>query len=154
MKQNEKEFEKLSKNEIKKIELSKNEIIIAKTIFDFFENTNHEALITYGGLSKKLNEIGLKHKADVLHKPLDSINRWCNYYYNAPMISVIVINHAVGRPGDGFYKSYRDIKKIEIIDSHKNEIFLNEWKKVRYYQEWDNLHRTISDLFDNIPKNE
>ena len=130
--------------------LTHNEIIIAKVLFDFFESTNHEALITYGGSSKKLNELGLKHKADVLHKPLDSINRWCDYYYNAPMISVIVINHAEGRPGDGFYKLYQDIKGNKVDDLHKNEIFSNEWKKVRDYQEWDKLHCIISDLYNNI----
>lgn len=123
------------------IKLSENEVKIAKVLFEFFESTKHEALITYNGLAKKIKEVGLNHQADALHKPLDSINRWCDSM-GAPMISVIVINHAEGRPGIGFYQLYEELKNTT-VSSDREKIYLKEWKKVRNYPQWKMIYNNL-----------
>ncbi len=123
--------------------LIKSDIIIAKILFDFFNQTYGESLITYKMISDKAKEKGLKNEPDSLRYVLDHINSWCKKIdCNCPFISALVINHKEAQPGKGFYELYNKFYSNSRFSSDK-EKFIDEWKRVREYLKWDNI---INDL--------
>lgn len=126
------------------IELKENEVVVAKILFDFFRETKGESLITYKWLSDKSKEKGLKYEADALCNVLDHINKWCFQIKNdVPMISVVVINHKEGLPGLGFF-GLRNKMHHERAYDNVRKAFLDEWKRVREFKEWDSVFAELS----------
>ncbi len=127
-----------------KIELTENEVIVAKILFDFFMETKGESLITYKWLSDKSKEKGLKYEPDALCNVLDHINKRCfQIQKDVPMISVIVINHKEGHPGLGFF-GLRNKMHPEREDADVHKAFLDEWKRVREFKEWEKIFAELS----------
>ncbi|MCR5730455.1 MAG: hypothetical protein K6G20_08895 [Ruminococcus sp.] len=126
------------------IELNENEVVVAKILFDFFRETKGESLITYKWLSDKSKEKGLRYEPDALCNVLDHINKWCVQINNeVPMISVIVINHKEGHPGLGFFV-LRNNMHPERMDVDIHKAFLDEWKHVREFKEWESVFAELN----------
>ena len=109
---------------------------VAKTLVDRIKKHGENARIYYSDLCSLIdNVVGCRQIASYI----GDISCWC-YEIDAPMLSALVINKDENMPGKGFFTLYAELNDIaRVEDEDKLKIWIDEYRKVINYREWDNL---------------
>ena len=109
---------------------------VAKILVDRIKKHGENARIYYSDLCSLIdNVVGCRQIASYI----GDISCWC-YEIDAPMLSALVINKDENMPGKGFFTLYAELNDIaRVEDEDKLKIWIDEYRKVINYREWDNL---------------
>ncbi len=112
-------------------------IAIAEVLFELLRDNPKQALITYGILSDRIENIVSPRNTATY---LGDLSVWA-YGEGAPLISALVINQKQTMPGKGFFDLYTELtgKKVK----NEFELFKSELKKVREFENWKDFALTL-----------
>ena len=96
--------------------------------------------ITYGEMSRQLEQQGIIIEAISLRIPLYDISTFC-MDNGAPALSVFVVSTDTLMPGDGFYIFFT--AKATLTFDEKFELFMNEQKRALEYREWPRIAKMV-----------
>lgn len=114
---------------------------------------NGEGVISYGQLG---NCIDMDTKSPSFSKEIGHLVGDLSYYSfdnGMPLISVMVINVDLNRPGDGFYTLYKEKRGLQVkknkdlTEEQKDKIFVDELNKVLAYDDWNRLIELLEKEF-------
>lgn len=119
-------------------------VAIAEVLFSLLRENSKNALITYGDLCERIdNMVTPRNSASYL----GDLSVWCSEY-GAPLISVLVVNSRAYIPGSGFFDLYEEEYGIKVID--KETAFRDELEKVRLYEDWDGFAEYLLGVNDIV----
>lgn len=108
---------------------------IINVLLDRLQKQPNQAILTYEDLCKEIeNQVDCRNVSSYL----GDISCWCEEI-GAPMLSVLVINGNLNRPGKGFYKLYAELNNTSVRTLDEELVFISELQKVTNYRNWDEL---------------
>lgn len=108
---------------------------IVKVLLERLKKKPNQAIITYDELCKKIgNQVDCRNVASYL----GDISCWCEEI-GAPMLSVLVINGNLNRPGKGFFRLYAELNDRSVRDLDEEMVFISELQRVTKYHNWKKL---------------
>lgn len=115
------------------MELSSIHVALAEQLLLEIKKHRKQALITYGDLCRRADDIVMPRNSG---RYLGDLSRIC-HEYNMPLISVMVVNGDTYKPGEGFYDLYIELTR-KVVDD-KEGLIKEELTKVRNYSKWETL---------------